>query len=101
MGFMGLRESEASLLECRDVTADTLTARASKTPAGRRTLPIPDAVKPVLEAIVNGRTGTALVLDSPRRPGQRYAKGYVRKALSRAVGAPQPHALGRGRGPRV
>ena len=85
MGFMGLREGEARHLEVRDVSGDTLVVRDPKTPAGRRILPTPEAVKPVLTAIIGDRTGTELVFDSPRLPGQPYAKGYVKKAITRAV----------------
>jgi len=69
MGFMGLREGEVRHLEVRDVTGETLVVRDPKTPAGRRILPIPEAVKPVLTAIIGDRSGTELVFDSPRLPG--------------------------------
>ena len=92
LGLMGLRSGEARSLLVGDLVAGQLTVKnagsgtdSTKTRASRRTLPVPETVRPWLAAVVGDRPKSAEIFASPRRAGRAVAKTYPNQALTRAV----------------
>ncbi|WP_454140776.1 tyrosine-type recombinase/integrase [Microbacterium lacticum] len=92
LGLMGLRSGEARSLLVGDLVAGQLTVKnagsgtdTTKTRASRRTLPVPETVRPWLAAVVGDRPKSADMFASPRRAGRAVAKTYPNQALTRAV----------------
>lgn len=92
LGLMGVRSGEARSLLVGHLIEGRLWVRNSgsgtdttKTRAGRRRLPVPEAVLPWLLEHADGRPESAHLFESPRKPGQPVGKRYVSDVLTRAV----------------
>lgn len=96
----GLRVSEACGLEWRDLDLEglTLTVRKSKTPSGRRTIPIPDYLVPHLRQWKEWREAKTFVLETAK--GTPMAPQFVWRIVKRVgeragIEGLHPHSLRR------
>lgn len=92
LGLMGVRSGEARSLLVGDfsdgrlsVTTSGVESDSTKTRAGRRVLPVPGFVVPLLERQVDNRPKSEWLFPSPRLVGQAVSKGYVSGTVTRAV----------------
>lgn len=59
-------------------TGDLLWIPCSKTPAGRRTLEVPEALRPLLLACVEGKTGERYIFECERPHEVGSGKPHLR-----------------------